>query len=983
MPLTFTRIMMNQNDLSPANRYSGFILERVQPVTELRTTAYQFTHEKSGAKLLHLFNDDPNNLFSIAFRTPVSDSTGVPHILEHSVLGGSRAFPLKDPFQELLKGSLQTFLNALTYPDKTLYPVSSQVEADFFNLVHVYCDAVFCPLLSPSTFRQEGWHFELDSEDGRVGIKGIVYNEMKGVFSDFASHVERKTMSLLFPNTSYFHESGGEPLHITDLTLEQFRAFHARYYHPSNSLVVLYGNIPSERTLAFLDEKYLSSFDKLPGRVEIAVQPDWPAPRRAEVEAPAPEQDDGLATVALAWKFGMSADAQTSLLGRILYQYLMGTESGPLRRALVDSGLGEDLDDICGFSNELVHGMFCVGLRKSRPERAEAVESLVLSTLEKQVAGGIDERLLEGAIRLIEFRLREIADAGRFPYNLQLAERSLRSWLYGGDPLAHLAFEKPLSSIRAEKERGTGWFAQKIGELLVRNPHRLRVTVRASSAMGKKLETQSQEQAAALSAGFSKSDRQRIVEETRALVEEQKKPVPPEALAKLPKLSKLDLPPKNREVPVTLVRTAGIETYLHPLFTSGIVYCDIGFDCSAVPRELLPYLPLYLNLLTRCGAAGLSYEEMAKRAALSTGGIDASFLCDTSVADGRLVFLAFVHAKSLAARFGETADILRDILLAPDFSNTKQIKDVLIEMRNNLNASVINAGHSFAVLHASADISAASRVDETLGGITQLRFLDGLAAADSASGVAAAIKKVHAAVVSSAGSVLSITADDPREAANAIAPVLRALPPDKAPALPFEFSRQGGAVGIEISSSVNFAAKSWGLGRQEPGRLGVLLLLSRNLSTGYLWDKVRVEGGAYGGMAMLSGGEAVFSCASYRDPNLASTYSHFEKGLREAAAGLPAGAVDQSIIGTIGKTDAPRTPHEKGFAETAALLCGRTREYRQAVRDGVLFASPAGLAEAAKAVLSCPRFSTAALGGGAAFDKAEKEGVEMKREPLL
>src|SRR5271157_237418 len=689
-PLSAQGHCMNQNDLSPSARCAGFLLERVQPVPELRTTAYVFTHEKTGARLLHLYNDDPNNLFSIAFCTPVSDSTGVPHILEHSVLGGSRAFPLKDPFQELLKGSLQTFLNALTYPDKTVYPVSSQVEADFFNLVNVYCDAVFHPLLTSATFRQEGWHFELESEDAVVGIKGIVYNEMKGVFSDFASHVERKAVSLLFPDTSYSFESGGEPQHITDLTFEQFKSFHARFYHPSNSYIILYGNIPSEKTLRFLNEKYLVSFDRLQHRAEVVPQPDWASPRRAEVDAPAPEQDDGLATVALAWKFGMSADPATSLLGRVLYRYLMGTESGPLRRVLVDSGLGEDLDDICGFSNELVHGMFCVGLRKSRPERADAIESLVLSTLEKQATGAIDERLLEGALRQTEFRLREVADAGRFPYNLQLDERCLRSWLYNGDPLAHLAFEKPLAALRAEKDKGCGWFAGKIGAMLVHNPHRLRITVRASSSLGKQLETQSAEQAASLSSAFTKSDRLRIVKETRTLIEGQKKPSPPEALAALPKLAKSDLPPKNRAVQATLTRVGGAEAHLHPIFTSGIVYCDIGFNCTAVPAELLPYLPLYLELLTRCGAAGLSYEQMAKRVSLSTGGIHGSFMCDTAVDTENVALLSFVHAKSLASRFGETAGILRDIFLEPDFSNMKQVKDVLLEMRNNLEQNVLH-----------------------------------------------------------------------------------------------------------------------------------------------------------------------------------------------------------------------------------------------------------------------------------------------------
>jgi hypothetical protein len=974
---------MTQDDLTVSQRCAGFLLERVQHVPELRSTAYVFTHEKTGARLLHLYNDDPNNLFSIAFRTPVSDSTGAPHILEHSVLGGSRSFPLKDPFQELLKGSLQTFLNALTYPDKTVYPVSSQVEADFFNLVHVYCDAVFFPLLTPNTFRQEGWHFDLESEDGAVGIKGIVYNEMKGVFSDFASHVERKTVSLLFPDTSYFFESGGEPQHITDLTYERFKEFHARYYHPSNSLVFLYGNIPSEKTLRFLNEKYLGAFER-PSRIaEIVPQPDWTSPRRALIDAPAPEQDDGLATVAVAWKFGLSSDPLSSLVGRILYRYLMATESSPLKRALIDSGLGEDLDDICGFQNEFIDGMFCVGLRKSKPEHADAVEALVLSTLQKEIEGGLDERLLEGAIRQVEFRLREISDAGRFPYNLQLAERCYRSWLYSGDPLAHLAFEKPLSVVHAEKDKGCGWFADKIGEMLLRNPHRLLITVRASSSLGKQLETQSQQQAAALSAHFTASDRRRILGETQRLIAEQKKPSPPEALALLPKLSKSDLPPRNQEVPVQRTRIARAEAFLHPLFASGIVYCDIGFDCTGIPGDLLPYLPLYLELLTKCGAAEHSYEDMSTRVSLATGGIRSSIVCETSFDSGELVFVAFVHAKSLVSRLDETVGILRDMLLEPDLSNVKQIRDVLFEMRNDLNASVIDSGHSFAVTHSSAYLSPARRLDEILGGITQLRFLDSLVQASSPSDAASAMKKLHSMVVSCAACTVSITADDPRPAAAALEPLIVALPGTPVTPVPLDFAERTDSTGIEISSSVNFVARSWSLGRLSADQTGDFLLLSRNLSTGYLWDKVRVEGGAYGGMAMVSGGNPVFSCASYRDPNLVSTLSHFEKGLSEAAAGLPADAVDQSIIGTIGRLDAPRTPHEKGFGETLALVCGRTKEYRQRVRDSVLSATARGIAGAAQSILKTPHSAITIVGSAAAFDKAEKEKVSVKRETLL
>jgi Zn-dependent M16 (insulinase) family peptidase len=350
----------------------GFRTDRVEPVPEIHATAYIFTHAKTGARVLHLFNDDPENLFSIAFRTPSADNTGVPHVLEHSVLCGSKKFPVKDPFQEMLKGSLQTFLNALTYRDKTVYPVASQLEKDFFNLADVYCDAVFNPLLTRNTFFQEGWHFDVPDLHGPVGIKGIVYNEMKGVFSDFASHVARRTVAGLMPDTIYAFESGGDPEQIPSLSYERFTEFHRRFYHPSNSYIFLYGSIPSEKTLRFLDDHYLADFSAPPQRAAIARQPLWHAPRRLSFEAPAQKEDDGTATVLLAWIFGESSDPLSALCGTVVGHYLLGTESSPLRRALVDSGLGEDLDETSGFGIEAVQSFFIAGLRKTRPGNAEA-----------------------------------------------------------------------------------------------------------------------------------------------------------------------------------------------------------------------------------------------------------------------------------------------------------------------------------------------------------------------------------------------------------------------------------------------------------------------------------------------------------------------------------------------------------------------------------------------------------------------------------
>ena len=972
-------------ELQEGQAVSGFLLKRIEPIGELHATAYIFEHRKTGARLLHLFNDDAENLFTVAFRTPVSDDTGVPHILEHSVLCGSKKFPVKDPFQEMLKGSLQTFLNALTYRDKTVYPVASQVEKDFFNLVNVYCDAVFHPIISENTFYQEGWHFDLEDPSRPAGIKGIVYNEMKGVFSDFASHVARKTVAALMPETTYAFESGGDPERITDLTYEGFISFYKRFYHPSNAYFFLYGNIPSPKTLQFLDELYLAGFPAAEPNSAVAPQKLWDAPRSLVVEAPAPREDDGTATVLVAWIFGNSTDPLSVLCGSVLGHYLLGTESSPLRRALIDSGLGQDLDETSGFDVEAIQSIFIAGLRKTRPEHAEKIVQIVSATLRNQIENGLDDDLLEGALRQVEFHLREVNN-GHMPHHLKLADRCFNSWLYGGDPLAHLAFEKTLTALKEYKKTGDDYFREQLRKNLLDNPHRLLATITASTEKGNELQSQTERQAALLSASFSAGDRERYRRLTNELLKQQGAPASPEALATLPRLAKSDLPLTGQEVPCETGKAGTIPVYMHPIFSSDIVYLDLGFDLRGVPPELVPWLPLYLELLRRCGAGTFSYEAMATRIALSTGGIGTSSFCRTMIGSGNeLFFHAFVHGKALRSRFGDMLGIISDILSGPDLSNRKQIQDIILEERNNLNASVIGSGHQVALLLSSAPICHSRRVEEAVGGISQLRFLDHLAGNDGADRAIPFLRQLHALIVNKENCVVSMTSDDPASLQTELGVFLDRLPSRvKTPEVLWPSVRRSAAIrGVEISSAVNFASRTWLLEPFEPEAYGSYFLLSRHLSTGYLWDKVRVEGGAYGGMAIMSNWHPVFSCTSYRDPNLATTLRHFDQGLHSMAAKIDPAALEQSIIAAIGRIDQPKSPHNRGFGETLDRLSGFSPEARRKFRDAVLGISPKDLTEAAEKVLQASDSSIAVLGSSSAFDGASAEGLKIEREPLL
>ncbi len=977
---------MKTQGLTEGAKLSGFTVTRTEAVPEQRSEAAMFTHEKTGARVLHLFNEDPNNLFCVAFRTPVYNNTGVPHILEHSVLSGSRKFPLKDPFKELLKGSLQTFLNAMTYPDKTIYPVSSQVEVDFFNLVDVYCDAVFHPILSEETFLQEGWHFEVHEPGGPAGIKGIVYNEMKGVFSDFRSHVARKSISALLPDTTYFYESGGEPEHIPELTYQDFKEFHRRYYHPSNSYIFLYGNIPSEKTLSFLHDHYLSDFDSLDVNAEITPQPRWSQPRKIEIPAPGGKDLDGTASVVVSWIVGDPVDAEETLAGKILSHYLLGTEGSPLRRALIDSGLGEDLDDSSGFEGDLVHNLFSAGLRKAKPENAEKIEGLVLDVMKEQAEGKIDEELLEGSLRQIEFRLREISDAGSFPHNLMLAERSYRSWIYGGDPLAQVRFEETITRIKDAKARGTQYFADKIRDNFVDNPHRLLSVTVASAEEGKRLENLTEKQAERLTAGFSEADFEQGYEITKRLSAYQSKLPTAEQLASLPRLHKKDLPARNQLVETDEGRLGDVSFYSHPLFTAGIAYVDLSFDLHPVPFELLPYLSLYFDVLTRCGAGEYDFRKMATRISLGTGGVGASSVCATTTGtEDDLLFRGFLHGKVLHDRIDNLFEIFEDILLRPHLDEQKLVKDILFEMRNDMNASIVRSGHSFAGERAGSELVRSRYIGEIMDGVTQLRFLNEIVRNGDIGEVCRNLRRLHEIIVDGGTVTVSITTDTPDPVIKRVGTIVDKLPKaGRAPAeIPFSPRSGAAATAIEINSSVNYVAKVWRVPPLRPEAVGAFRLLARNLSTGYLWEKVRVEGGAYGGMASSSGAHPLFTCASYRDPNVRSTLEHFENGLRLVAGKLPADEVDQSIIGAIGKIDSPRTPHAKGLGESMARMSGRSPEFRQQMREAVLGATPQSLAKIAQSLLDTKDMVTAVIGSGAAFDKAEKEGVAWTREELL
>ena len=969
---------MIKQDLQIGSEVSGYKVVDIQEVNELNVIVYQFEHSKTKAKALHLYCDDKNNLFSIAFKTPVSDNTGVPHILEHSVLAGSKKYPLKDPFKELLKSSMQTFLNAVTYPDRTLYPVSSQVENDFFNLVDIYCDAVFNPLLTENTFKQEGWHFDLEDLSDPVSIKGIVYNEMKGVFSDFQSHVGRKMLSGLFPDTTYFFESGGEPEHIPELTYEAFKEFHATFYHPSNSFTILYGDIPSEKTLSYIDKEYLSNFEYKEVNSEVKSQSQWDKPRNMEIVAPAPKENDGTATVLVNWMWPGTTDGIEGLTCDILTRYLFNGESAPLKRALIDSGLGEDLDDMCGYDNDLNNAFFSAGLSKAKPEDADKIEKIILDTLQNQIENGLDDELLEGAIRRIEFKLREIRKGGHFPYPLRLAEGIYRSWLYGGDPLTHIAFEKALDFIKAKKAEKSGYFEKKLKELTIDNPHRLTMVTKASSQLGEELGKLTEKQAEALSENFTEEDRKRIYNETKELLAHQKREHTEEELSCIPQLSTDDIPKKNDIRPIEKLKIGDNDLYVHDIFTAGIFYIDIKFDLSVLTEEQLFYYPLYAEFFTRCGAGDYSTEEMAKRVNLYTGGITVSDIVMEDIKDlSTLNVGMFLHGKSLESTTDKLLEILADRLLRPNFKDEKLLKNILLESRNDILSSIARSGHSYGMLSSSSRLLLSKSIEEKIDGIGQYRFLKDLVEKDDVASILDVITEIHTTLINREGVLVSITADQPKRFIEKVEAFISQLP--SFIPLPNEYSFERSEpkkVAVEISSSVNYVTQSWLLPDLDPTSVGEYFLMGRILSTGFLWDKVRVEGGAYGGMAVASNSHPVFSFASYRDPNFTETLDNYVKALKYMVTSLTEEDVQRAISGTIGKLDIPKSPHTLGLGETINTIVNNSVEDRQKMRDAIITCSAEKIKDRARFLLDTISKSEITVLAATASIEESKDSIE-------
>ncbi len=957
---------MNPDDLTPGEESAGFRLISNRQMREYSSRALHYRHLNTGCQVFHLWNEDPENLFAFTFRTPPQDDTGAAHILEHSVLCGSRRFPLKDPFVVLLASSLQTFLNAFTFPDKTVYPASSMVQRDFFNLMLVAADAVFFPLLQKEVFLQEAHHLEPEDRDRANGLirSGVVFNEMKGVFSSAEAVVANASLRSLFPDSPYGFESGGHPKAIATLTHRQLQDFHRRFYHPGNCRIFLFGNIPTPVTLEFLEKQFLSSFGPAESRSEVAAQPRWVEPRLVETTFPG---QTGKATVTLNWLTIPVTDPVKLLAFEVLSEILIGNEGAALQKALLESKLGDDLSPATGLETELSELVFTVGLRGVETRAAGSVQELVLSTLAELAERGVPEEMVQAALHRVEFRNSEIQRGGR-PYSLTLMRRALRGWLHGTDPQATLEFRRPMDLLKAEAAGG-GYFERLIEEYLVSNPHRSTVLVRPDPDQQRREQEEEQRELRVIREGWGPGGREELQLELERLKAFQEQEDSAEVLARIPALHLTDLRRPVEVIPTEYPdRQLSFPLLYHDLYTNGVIYLDLAFDTGVVDERFLPLLPLFSRAVRGSGLPGVPYYDVARRLSLYTGGFGAALSADTAVQPkgsvrGRLIF----RLKMLEQNLGSAVRLAGDLLAKADFRDYDRLETIVREMRNDLKASLVPGGSHYAALRAAARLSAASVIEESWKGISQFTWMDSLSRglAKGQKGfddLAGALEALRARLIDPSALTVNVTCEQQAaEAAMSAAAELVASLGSPAAALsgavvsPFSLDPlpEAKAEALVGSMNVNFVAHEFPaslFGSVENAHESVL---AHFLTTGYLWERIRMQGGAYGAGAGANGLEGLFGFSTYRDPNTLSSLASFREALSFASRiDLDADTFEKIVIGAAGKEDRPMAPGEKSFVAFRRKMLGITDEQRQARRDALIDCTPDQMRQAAKSLLA-------------------------------
>ncbi|MEQ2563402.1 insulinase family protein [Ventrimonas sp. CLA-AP-H27] len=951
------------SQLEAIKKLDAYRVVEHKTIEEMQSEGIVLEHKKTKARLFLVSNDDENKVFCIGFRTPPDNDCGLPHILEHSVLCGSDKFPLKDPFVELVKGSLNTFLNAMTYPDKTVYPVASCNDKDFHNLMDVYMDAVLHPNIykEEKIFRQEGWHYELESKDAPLIYNGVVYNEMKGAYSSPESILDSVTQKTLFPDTCYGKDSGGDPVHIPELSYEKFLDFHKTYYHPSNSYIYLYGDMDMAEKLTWLDEEYLSHYEERPVDSRIREQKAFEAPVEREFSYSITEgESEGDATyLSVNTVVGDDLDPKLYVAFQILEYTLLDAPGAPLKQALIDAGIGKDV--MGGYENGILQPYFSVIAKDANKEQKGEFLAIVKGTLRKLADQGINRKSLLAGMNYFEFKYRE-ADYGSAPKGLMYGLQCLDSWLYDGDPMTHLCYQETFDFLKKEVENG--YFEQLIRDYLLDNPFEAVIVVAPEKNLTAKEDEKLAKKLADYKASLSEEELEALVTATRELKEYQDTPSTPEVLAKIPLLRREDIEKKAETFFWTEKEEAGIKVLHHNFFTSGIGYLKVLFNTEVLPQEDLPYAGLLKSVLGSISTEHYSYSDLTSEIHLNSGGVDFSVTSYPDLADPERftgAFVASIRVLYDKLDFGFT--MLEEILNHSVFTDEKRLGEVIQETRSRAKMKLENAGHSTAVSRATSYFSATAYYNELTGGTAYYHFLEQLEKdyAEKKGEIIARLQEVSKKLFTRVNMLVNYTADDKgyEKLPETLKLLADKLPQGSGEKHAFRHPVKNLNEGLKTSAQVDYVARCGNFRSAGLEYTGALKILQVILSYDYLWLNIRVKGGAYGCMSGFGrSGEGYL--VSYRDPNLKETNEIYE-GIPAYLEAFDPDERDMTkyVIGTISNLDAPLTPSVKGSRGLSAYLSGVTEEMMQTERDQILGATKEdirALAAQVRAVLSTGSF---------------------------
>lgn len=933
-----------------------------EDLSDIKSQGFLLKHKKSGARVLLMENDDENKVFCIGFRTPPSDSTGVPHIMEHSVLCGSRDFPVKDPFVELVKGSLNTFLNAMTYPDKTVYPVASCNDKDFQNLMHVYMDAVFYPNIyqHDEIFRQEGWSYKLDRPDGELTISGVVYNEMKGAFSSPEGVLDRVILNSLFPDTSYANESGGDPDVIPELTYEQFLDFHRKYYHPSNSYIYLYGDMDMEEKLRWLDEKYLSEFDAAEVDSEIKYQEPFGEMREVVQEYSITSDESEEDKTYLSWNkvIGTSLDEKLYLAFQILDYALLSAPGAPLKKALVDAGIGKDI--MGSYDNGVYQPLFSVIAKNANVEQKEEFIRVIEDTLREIAEKGMDKKALRAGINYHEFRFRE-ADFGNYPRGLMYGLQLYDSWLYDeAKPFIHMQAIPTFEFLKSQVD--TGYFEDLIRTYLLENTHGAVVIIRPERGRTARMDRELAEKLKAYKESLSPEEVQKLVDDTHELEQYQEEESSPEDLAKIPVLKRTDISREIAPIYNDEMEIGGVKLVHHNIETNGIGYVTMMFDLSGIREELLPYVGILQSVLGIIDTTNYEYGGLFNEINIHTGGIGTSLELYTDVTkvkekEFRATFE--MRGKALYPKMDVLFSMMREILMESRLDDEKRLKEILAMLKSRLLASFLSSGHTTAALRALSYTSPMSKFKDDTDGIG---FYEAVKKIEEdfdgqKETLIRNLKEIARRIFRADNLMISYTSSE-----EGIEPMTKAFAavkdslytggeiPDEACILHCRKRNEG----FKTSSKVQYVARVGNFidgGQKYRGTLQILKVI---LGYDYLWQNIRVKGGAYGCMSNFNRiGDAYL--ISYRDPNLERTMEVYESVVDYLKNfNVSDRDMNKFIIGTMSSLDRPMNPAAKGARSMNLYMNRVSEEMLRSERGQILDAQQEdirALADVVKAML--------------------------------